>query len=258
MQQLLKMVNLRTKIVDPRTSKGISSSPSDVDRKYRSSPASSCPMGKGCTSTSAKLNTNEMGDHAARSTLDGHVQGIFPFLKLPAELREQIYFFAVQPITPLDTAAIPGTPDRVTVPTIAHVSKQTRDEALHVLFKHRPVEVSLHSPENLRRALVWADKWSGHTAALAQIIFCGRLQGAGGDFFHVTLVCSEEKPYFRVHTQPGASTQADILTARLKTAVLRWLEHKLEEANNGQEGRLSCDELTVLIHKIVEVSKGTP
>jgi hypothetical protein len=29
----------------------------------------------------------------------------FPFLKLPAELREQIYLIALQPITPVDTAA---------------------------------------------------------------------------------------------------------------------------------------------------------
>ena len=29
----------------------------------------------------------------------------FPFLKLPAELREEIYLIALQPITPVDTAA---------------------------------------------------------------------------------------------------------------------------------------------------------
>ena len=38
---------------------------------------------------------------------------IFPFLELPAELREQVYLYAIRPVPPIDTAAIPGTPEKV-------------------------------------------------------------------------------------------------------------------------------------------------
>ena len=100
----------------------------------------------------------------------------FPFLNLPAELREQVYLIALQPITAVDTASIPGTPDRVRIPAVAQVSRQLRDEALHVLFRNRPVEVSLHSMENFRRALLWVEKCYDAGRACGMVIFSGRLE----------------------------------------------------------------------------------
>jgi hypothetical protein len=170
----------------------------------------------------------------------GSNKPVFPFLRLPAELREAIYLFAIQPITPpLDTAAIPGTPDRVHIPAVAQASSKLREEALHVLFRNRPVEFSLHSAENLRRALLWTEKCSGHTTSFGVIIFSGCLKHVENLFYHITLQCADYAPYFRVRTRPGASSKADILITQIKDKLLKFLDQKVKEAKKGQEGRLS-------------------
>ena len=187
---------------------------------------------------------------------DVQKRDVFPFLQLPAELREQIYYFAVQPIVPLDTAAIPGTPDRVTVPLIAQVSKLIRKEALHSLFANRPVEVSLHSSENVRRALLWADRWKDHAKSFGQIIFSGRLAACEYNFFHITLECSDEGPFFRARARPAASARADTLVAKVKEDLLKLLERWVKKAVKGREGRLSGDQLRDLIKLVEEASNG--
>ena len=74
------------------------------------------------TAFQSKIITTSNSDVVVRSS-----EPVFHFLRLPAELRETIYLFAVQSsLTPLDTAAIPGTPDRVHIPPVAQASKQLR------------------------------------------------------------------------------------------------------------------------------------
>jgi len=86
----------------------------------------------------------------------------FRFLDLPPELREVIYSLAMAPFPPIDTAAIPDTPDRVVIPTIAQVSRTVREEALAIFYRQRPVHISLHCGENTRDSLEWAKAWDRH------------------------------------------------------------------------------------------------
>ena len=179
---------------------------------------------------------------------------VFPFFELPGELRESIYLYAVQPLPPVDTAAIPGTPDRVIIPKVAQLCTQMREEALHIFFKNRPVEISLHSEENVRRALLWADKWEGHTIYLAQVVFSGRLSMVQNEFFYITLDCSEEVPFFRACARPGASRGADTATDNIKHLLTQWFQRRCH-ANPGVESRLSGGELVKLIHLVERQSR---
>lgn len=182
-------------------------------------------------------------------------KGVFPFLQLPAELRELVYLYAIQPITPIDTAAIPGTPDRIRIPPVAQVSRLLREEALHVLFKRRPAEISLHSGENLRRALLWADGWAGHSHSFGLIILSGRLESSRNDFYHLTLECSEDPPYFSVRTRPGASLKAELLIDQIRRRLLDWLNQKVKSADNGQESRFSKAAIIEMIHIVNNASR---
>ena len=223
--------------------------------------ASANHMRKGYTSpavTAVQLNESEQRKHMAGSRLNVKSEDVFPFLKLPAELREQIYLFAVHPITPVDTAAIPGTADRVVIPTVAQLSRQTRTEALHVLFSNRPVEISLHSKENLRRAGLWIARWRAQANSITRIFFTGCLERAENDFFHITLQCSDEAPHFRVSTRLGASDEANTLILQMKDNLLHSLEHKVQSAKEGQKGRLSGGDLIRLIGLINVCAKRQP
>lgn len=95
------------------------------------------------------MSTSDMND--ASTTVSAALEPCrhdeFPFLELPAELREQIYYYAARPILPIDTAAIPGTPDCVLVPAVAQLSRQTRREALHVrILMAKPRSYGQHRP----------------------------------------------------------------------------------------------------------------
>lgn len=176
--------------------------------------------------------------------------GTFKLMALPAELRELVYYQAMKPITPIDTAAIPNTPDCLIIPSIAHLSKQTRHEALHILFKSRPVEISLHSDENLRRALLWAQEWQNHALALPQLIFSGRITQHQFEFFTITIHISDEAPFFRASAKRAASTESDKFIASLKEQMLLWLASQLSAVKEGREVRLSGAALSKLIELV--------
>lgn len=207
----------------------------------------------------------------------------FPFLELPAELRELVYYHAVQPITvslswtsirfntcvwpfangvplgqPIDTGAIPGAPDRVRIPAIAQTSKQLRNEVLHVLFKHRPAEIRMTSAYSFERALTWAKNCTGNSNSFGIINFAGRLEYAQNEFYHVTLEISDESPYFEVRSRRGASAKADLIIAHVMEKLLNDLDAKVKAAKKGQECRLSGDSIADLIHLIDGSSRWGP
>jgi hypothetical protein len=96
-------------------------------------------------------------------------------MSLPPELREEIYYHAIKDFQfpEIDTAAIPGTPDRIIIPAIAQASRQVRSEALGVFFRNRPVVISLYCRENTQRAKLWAESWVSHAREFSIIIFKG-------------------------------------------------------------------------------------
>ena len=174
-------------------------------------------------------------------------------MKLPAELRELVYYFAAQPIAPLDTGAIPGAPDRVRIPAIAQASTQLRDEALHVLFKNRPAEVRMHSAYSFNRAIDWAVKCSRPSNPFGMITFCGRLEEAENQFYHITLELLDESPYYQVRVRRCASTKADLITAQIKEKLLRVLDENVKA-----DPKLSGDAIAGLILLIDEASRMHP
>ena len=207
-------------------------------------------------STSAQVGSETLTAGSASTifpseAVDRNSQDTFlHLLDLPAELREQVYLFAIQPITPLDTAAIPGTPNRVRLPPIAQVSRQLRDEVRYVLFRNRLVEISLHSGENLRRALLWAENLSGPSSLFGIIIMSGCMKQAMNEFFHITIEISDGAPFFRVRTRPGASQEADLIISRMKSQLLDWLEAKVKAAKEGPKARLSSASIIEMIYMI--------
>lgn len=176
-------------------------------------------------------------------------------MNLPAELREQVYYWAAQPITPLDTGAIPGAPDRVSIPAIAQTSTQLRDEALHVLFKNRPAEIRMHSAYSFNRAIDWALKCSGHSNAFGMIKFCGRLEAAENQYFNITLELLDDSPFYLVHTKRCASTKADLITAQIEERLLKFLKEHAEVSANF---RLPGDVIAGMILLIDEASRLSP
>jgi hypothetical protein len=177
-------------------------------------------------------------------------EGTFKFLTLPAELRELIYIHAIGDIVPVDTAATPGSRDHLTIPVMAQLNRQTRDEALHCLYKHRPVAVSLHSAVNVRYALLWARRLGDHAKVYSKIIFKGRIAAAQNDFFHLTLACADEKPFFRLRARPAASLQADMVIKTMKDDTMKFLDEKLARSKAGQEGALSRQDVVKLINML--------
>jgi hypothetical protein len=178
-------------------------------------------------------------------------------MKLPAELRELVYYFAAQPITPLDTGAIPGAPDRVRIPAIAQTSTQLRDEALHVLFKNRPAEVRMHSAYSFNRAIDWAVKCSGQSNSFGMIDFRGRLEQAENEYFHITLEISDEAPYYQVVTKRCASVKADLITGQIQQKLWEFLDEHTK-VEDRQQGRLSGDVIAGVILLIDEASRVHP
>lgn len=181
---------------------------------------------------------------------------VFRFMDLPPELRELVYYHALAPIKPIDTAAISNTPDRVFFQPIAQLSKQTRNEALHVLFRSRPVEISLHSGENIRRALLWAWKWKDHARGLPQLIFSGKIAMHGNNFFTITLDISDEAPFYQAKAKKGATPATSEFIAKLKGGMLDWMESELYDVKEGRQGKLSGRALSQLISLVADASKS--
>ena len=182
---------------------------------------------------------------------------VFKLMELPPELREIIYYHAMIPIKPIDTAAIPNTPDRVRIPPIAQLDKVTRHETLHILFTSRPIDISLHSDENLRRALLWANKWQDHARALPKLIFSGRIKSNCYEFFTITITISDEAPFVRATAKPAASQKSDEFIASLKEHMLAWLDMRLSDVNGGRDGKLSGEALVELISLVANAADGT-
>ena len=178
----------------------------------------------------------------------------FRLLHLPAELREDVYLFAMMPLPPIDTASIPGTPARIVIPSIAQTSKQVRDEALAILLRHRPVEISLHSSENLRRALLWSSSWGAHARLFCTIIFSGCLAHLGNTFFRIELQSSEQKPYFKVR---GGQFNRK-MTDKMKLHVLAYLNKVVEKSDASRVGKLSSAQLTELIQLVKLLAELDP
>lgn len=176
----------------------------------------------------------------------------FPFMDLLAELRELIYCTAFMPIKPIDTAAIPGTADLIRIHHIAQLSQQTRQEALHVLFRSRPVEISLHSSENVRRALLWAQKWQDHAAALPVLIFSGRIASLEFHFFEITVRISDEKPHLAAEAKKFSSDKAMEWVEEMKKSILTWLSKELEGVREERYTKLSGRALVELIEMVAE------
>ena len=120
------------------------------------------------------------------------------------------------------------------------------------------MEVSLHSSENFRRALLWVEKCYDHSGATGTIIFSGRLEHVQYEFYHIALERLDDPPYFRVCTRPGASSQADVLTAQVEDELLKYLDQKVKNANHGQEGKLSGKMIFDMIHLIDTASRRLP
>ena len=238
-------------------------SPADRNNKhnnshFRTHAASNCHSQKGSSSyiySSSRFTADR--HNAPTPPISGTFENqptSFPFMKLPAELRELVYYFAAQPIAPHDTGAIPGAPDRVRIPAIAQTSTQLRDEALHVLFKNRPAEVRMHSAYSFNRAIDWAVKSSGHSNSFGMITFCGRLEQAENQFYHVTLELSDESPHYQVQTRRCASTKADLIAAKIKEKLLHVLDEHVKEGHL----KLSGDAIAGLILLIDEASRMHP
>lgn len=194
-------------------------------------------------------NTNALPMITEADAVGGMVQR-FRILSLPPELRELIYYYAMAPLPPIDTAAIPGTPNRVVIPAIAQVSRLLRKEALSVFYRHRPVEISLHCDENVRRALKWAKAWDGHSKGFATVVFTGRLAEAKNEFFHITVESSKSAPYFATHSRPGASEKACKIVARMAGRLQERLKTAGRRTSEEDRGRLTGEQLTALISHV--------
>lgn len=176
----------------------------------------------------------------------------FPFMDLPAELRELVYYHAFTPIEPIDTAAIPNTPDLIRIPPIAQLSQQTRKEALHVLSRSRPVEISLHSSENHRRALLWALQWHDHAAALPELVFSGRIANLQFHFFEITVRISDEQPHLTAQAKQFSSDKAMEWVWETRRVILARLSKELEDVQEGRQAKLSGGTLVELIEMVAD------
>ena len=199
---------------------------------------------------SAARPESSSGHTSTGHTSDGKAES-FPLEALPPELRELIYYHAMSPFKPVDTAAIPGTPQHIRIPAIAQLSRKTRKEALYVLSRSRPIEVSLYSSVNVERALAWARNLSGRHDHL---IFSGRISQLENNFFRITLRISDQQPYFQVSSRPAASAEADTFIAGMKTKMLHFLSCKVD-AQNARQARLCSQVMCDLIKLLDDESK---
>ncbi|GAB7364708.1 hypothetical protein MBLNU230_g5508t1 [Neophaeotheca triangularis] len=173
--------------------------------------------------------------------------GPFRLMDLAAELREKIYFFAALPLTPIDTASIPGTPDFVKIPVIAQVNKQVREEALAVFSRKRSVQISLHSSQHFKQSMVWVAKHTDSSAFFSRIIFAGKLKYQNNNFFHITIDCLPKAPYFRAHRRDAATKAADQISHYIKHRILNYLDMVAEKAGPEYQAKLGGEQLFSLI-----------
>lgn len=183
-------------------------------------------------------------------------QQAFRILDLPGELREEIYTLVMSPFPPIDTAAIPGTADRVTIPAITQTSQQLRDETLAVFCRNRPVQISLHCDDNVRRASAWTESWQAHAKGFATIIFSGKMLATGYEFFHVTIQSLRTAPYFVVRARPAISRRGDIIISRMLKKIRACLSRINNIVGEHQQAMLTTDQLPKLIQLVEKASKN--
>ncbi|KAK5121364.1 hypothetical protein LTR85_005530 [Meristemomyces frigidus] len=179
--------------------------------------------------------------------------GVFRMLDLPPELREQIYYLAIERFPVIDTAAVQ---DRVVIPTIAQTSRQLRGEALSVFYRNRPVEVSFHCDENIRRAKVWAKSWAGHAKHFSSTItFSGKMRATGYEFFHITVERIKMAPYFMVTARPGVSRLGAIVAEHMEARIGVRLKKFTRKAANYEQARLTAEQFQALINNVDRASQ---
>lgn len=201
--------------------------------------------------------TSQTPSIAAASTLQSEEN--FRLLDLPPELREEIYYQVMGPHFPvIDTAAIPGTPDRVVIPSIAQVSQQLRNETLAVFYRNRPVEVSSYCDDNVLRAHAWAKSWAGHAKDFTTIIFKGKMRATGYEFFHLTVGGTKTAPYFTVCARPGVSEIGDAVLEHMVLKAEVCLTKFGKDMSTQQRGRLTAGQFAMLINLAEQASQYDP
>lgn len=126
-----------------------------------------------------------------------------------------------------------------------------------MLFRSRRTEISLHSEENVRRALLCAEKWHAHARGLPQLIFSGRIRRHEFQFFTITLQISDEAPFFSASARPAASTKSQQFIVAMKRDMLAWLESKLESVSDGRPAKLSGEDLVELIKLVAKAADSS-
>lgn len=160
----------------------------------------------------------------------------FRLLDLSPELRDQIYYQAMAPHPPIRTSAIPRTPEYVTIPTIAQLSRRTRAEALRVFYRNRTIEISFHCRINVDRALAWAYAWPDQARFLSRVVLSGKLPSDhDGDFFQVIVRRAPEPPFFGIHWSPFRTVET--LTERAVMRCTRRLLLGRESADMARVAR---------------------
>lgn len=155
---------------------------------------------------------------------------IFRLMDLPAELRELIYYYASAPFPPIDTASIRNTPDAISFPAVAQLSRQTRNEALAVFYRNREVHLSLHCDRNVERSIAWLSHWGDDTQLTDKIVLEGlHKRGTPGSMFHLTITClrKEKETQYRVNMRSHQDPKAEKACQAVKESVSLYIDKKV-------------------------------
>ncbi|KAK4542780.1 hypothetical protein LTR36_006156 [Oleoguttula mirabilis] len=182
-------------------------------------------------------------------------KGVFRMLDLPPELREHIYYLAIESFPVIDTAAVQ---DKVIIPAITQVSQQLRNEGLAVFYRNRPVEVSFHCDQNVRRAKIWAKSWADHAKDFTTIMFSGKMRATGYEFFHITVEKIKTAPYFKVHARPGVSRTGAVVVEHMQYQIEARLKSFSKRASSQEQAKLTAEQFPVLIEVVERASQFLP
>lgn len=145
------------------------------------------------------------------------------------------------------TASVPDCAHQLFIPPIAHVCRQTREESLNALYKHRPVDILLFSPHQLLLALKSLHMICAQPRVYRHLIFPGAVKTSGNAHFYIRLRCSDKEPFFEAHLFRGASALADGRAEGVRKEMMKRLRRKVEISSPGHEGELSHEELARLM-----------
>jgi hypothetical protein len=187
----------------------------------------------------------------------GHSGGLPNFMLLPAELREVIYFYALNPpFPPIETHAINNTTNRVRIPSIAQLSRATRNEALAVFYRRREVIISLHCQRNVDRALAWAKAWGDSAHLSDSITISGTMRTCSNDFYQLKIKCSRDEPQFSVEVRQHPRERSNRLCQIMRSALAKHLETLAKEKQqDNQRGKLTSRDLLGVLTLVGQLSR---